>query len=161
MTYTQDSLAFGEHIVLRTSPHWIAFLPAGSILLLAFFMAGWGAPFLIFEPFIEHGFLVHHLLAYLAGLIGLAQLVRAFIFYTTTEYAITNKRIIMKRGFIRRFTIEIFLSRIEGINIHQTIPGRILGYGTVVLVGTGGTNDFCMNLPDPVGFRRLVQQQLV
>ena len=54
----------------------------------------------------------------------------------TSEYAITNKRVIIKVGLIRRRTVEMSISKIESINIDQSVLGRILGYGDISIVGT-------------------------
>ncbi len=66
----------------------------------------------------------------------------------------------MKQGFIQRYSTEIFLNRIEGINIAQSVTGRILGYGSLIIIGTGGTTDYYNSVPNPVHFRKLVQQRL-
>jgi len=57
---------------------------------------------------------------------------------STSEFVITNKRIIIKTGFISRKTLEMNLSKIESVNVEQGILGRILGYGTITIIGTAG-----------------------
>ena len=59
----------------------------------------------------------------------------------TSEYAITNKRVIIKIGLISRKTLEMNLSKIESVNVDQSIFGRLLGYGAITIIGTGGTRD--------------------
>ena len=74
------------------------------------------------------------------------------------EFAITNKRVIIKKGLIRRDTFEMNISKIESVNVDQSILGRILGYGTVRIVGTGGSlSSFC-KIRHPLEFRKKFQE---
>ena len=75
----------------------------------------------------------------------------------TTELVLTNKRVVAKSGLIRRKTMELNLVKVESVQIQQSILGRILGYGTVVLIGTGGTRETINNIGQPLAFRRTFQ----
>jgi len=77
----------------------------------------------------------------------------------TSEFAITNKRVIMKVGLIRRKALEMNLSKVESVNVDQTIMGRILGYGTITIIGTGGTRESFRSISKPMEFRRVFQEQ--
>ena len=77
----------------------------------------------------------------------------------TSEFAITNKRVIMKVGLIRRKALEMNLSKIESVNVEQTIMGRILGYGTITIIGTGGTRESFARISKPMEFRRVFQEK--
>ena len=87
--------------------------------------------------------------------IGLAVLKR-----NATEMAVTNRRILIKSGVISRRTIELLLSRVESIVITEPIFGRMLGYGTVIVRGTGGTPEPFGLIAHPMEFRRCVQEQI-
>ena len=76
----------------------------------------------------------------------------------SSEFAITNKRIIIKIGLISRKTLEMNLGKVESINVDQSILGRILGYGSINIIGTGGTKEPFANIKDPLEFRRQYQQ---
>jgi len=76
----------------------------------------------------------------------------------TSEYAITNKRVIIKVGLIRRRTVEMNISKIESINVDQSILGRILGYGDIAIVGTGGTKEVFDTVSSPIQFRKKFQE---
>jgi uncharacterized membrane protein YdbT with pleckstrin-like domain len=76
----------------------------------------------------------------------------------TSEYAITNKRVIIKIGLISRKTLEMNLSKIESVNVDQSIFGRILGYGAITIIGTGGTRETFSALANPIQFRRVFQE---
>jgi len=76
----------------------------------------------------------------------------------TSEFAITNKRIIIKVGLISRHTLEMNLSKIESVNVNQSILGRIFGFGTIIVVGTGGTKEPFARISNPMEFRRKFQE---
>ena len=76
----------------------------------------------------------------------------------TDEFAITNKRIIFKTGLISRKTFEMNLSKIESVNVDQSILGRILGYGTIKIVGSGGTQEILSKIRKPLEFRKKFQE---
>lgn len=76
------------------------------------------------------------------------------VVYQATELAVTNKRIIVKLGVIRRATTELYLTRIEGVEVEQSILGRILGYGTVYVRGIGTEIAPVANISNPLGFRK-------
>ncbi len=76
----------------------------------------------------------------------------------TDEFAITNKRVIIKTGLISRKTFEMNHSKIESVNVDQSIIGRILGYGTIRIVGSGGTKEVFPNIRKPLQFRKKFQE---
>lgn len=78
--------------------------------------------------------------------------------FSTSEFAITNKRVIIKVGLISRRTLEMNLSKIESVNVNQGILGRMLGYGTIVVIGTGGTKEPFATINDPLTFRKKFQE---
>ncbi len=78
----------------------------------------------------------------------------------TNEYVITNKRIFIRVGFISRRTLEMNLGKIESINVRQSILGRILGYGDVRVIGTGGTNEAFYDISKPLEFKKKCQELL-
>lgn len=74
--------------------------------------------------------------------------------YLTSEFAITNKRVIIKLGLISIHTLEMNLSKVESITVDQNPLARILGYGSITVIGTGGTRELFHNIADPMEFRR-------
>lgn len=76
----------------------------------------------------------------------------------TDEFAITNKRVVIKTGLISRKTIELNLSKIESVNVDQTIMGRIFGFGTISIIGIGGTRETFVNIRKPLEFRKKFQE---
>jgi len=75
-----------------------------------------------------------------------------------SEYVITNRRIIIKTGFIARNTFEMNLSKIESVNVDQSVMGRILNYGSMTIIGTGGTQEIFHNIARPLEFRKAFQE---
>jgi len=83
--------------------------------------------------------------------------ISAFIERTTSEFAVTSKRVLIKVGFIRRHSLELLLHKVEGIGVDQGIVGRLLGYGMITVSGTGGTVEPFQTIENPLEFRRQVQ----
>jgi membrane protein YdbS with pleckstrin-like domain len=86
--------------------------------------------------------------------IGFLFLLIAFLKWWSTEIAITNRKIVAKYGFISRNTVEILLTKIESIQVHQGIFGRIFNYGTLVVSGSGLPQAPIKGISDPMIFRR-------
>ena len=76
----------------------------------------------------------------------------------SSEFAVTNKRVIWKEGIIRRTTGEMNLGKIENVQVDQSIAGRIFNYGIVALVGTGGTRESFNLISAPLRFRQAILQ---
>lgn len=83
-----------------------------------------------------------------------------FLARYSDEFAITNKRIIMKTGLIAKKTLELNLSKVESVMVNQTIFGRILGFGDVVIIGTGGTRETFIDIRNPSEFRKKFQESI-
>jgi len=86
--------------------------------------------------------------------VGLFVLIAAWIRYHTTEFAVTDRRIIAKTGLVSRRTVEMFLDKVESLNVEQSVPGRIFGYGTVTIRGTGATSETFGNISAPLDLRK-------
>lgn len=98
-------------------------------------------------------FIIGLLLLPLYGL-GLLFWIAAFLRYISTELAITDKKIIAKFGFIKRDTIELLLPKIESIQVNQSLFGRMLNYGSIVVSGAGNPQAPVPGISDPIQFRR-------
>lgn len=161
MGYIEKSLVPGETVLYRARLHWIVFLwpvlAASCIGIIGIgLLVGAVVPFL--RP---HGFSgamgITGLLLFLAALAltGLAVARR-----NATEIAVTSRRVLIKTGMANRRTLELLLVRIESIGVNETPLGRVLGFGTVILRGTGGTPEQFDRIAKPLEFRRHVQSQL-
>jgi uncharacterized membrane protein YdbT with pleckstrin-like domain len=160
MSYIESNLIPGETILYRTRLHWIAlFWP---MLFAVFFgLAALGTVIaVIAAPSTSNGKgmgigMLAFYLAAAAVLAGAGILRRG-----STEMAVTNKRVLIKTGLISRKTVEMLLSKIESVGVTEPILGRLLGYGAVVVRGTGGTPEPFSRIAHPLEFRRQVQQQI-
>ena len=91
-------------------------------------------------------------------IVGLFILIAAWIKYKTTEFAVTDRRVIAKTGLISRRTVEMFLDKVESLNVDQTIPGRMFDYGTVTIRGTGATSEPFGSISAPMELRKHFMQ---
>jgi uncharacterized membrane protein YdbT with pleckstrin-like domain len=146
MGYIDKNLMSGERIVYRTKLHWIVFLWPIIFLILAVVFLASGKEIAI--------------LGALFILIALLSALSAFISFKTSEFGITNKRVLIKVGFIRRNSLETLLQKVEGIQVNQGILGRIFNYGTILIKGTGGTSNPFHKIEAPMEFRKKVQEQI-
>jgi uncharacterized membrane protein YdbT with pleckstrin-like domain len=95
-------------------------------------------------------------LGVLVVLVGILSAVAHVITYKTSEFAVTNRRVIMKQGFIRRKTMELMLGKVDSLAVDQGILGRLLGFGTVRVTVATEKQNFSF-LANPLEFRRQVQ----
>lgn len=145
MKYIDRVLGKNEEIVHETGLHWIVLLTPIACLTIAVVAlnlneVGKTAP----AAFV----------AIIFGLMGLYGLIKGLIDWLTTEIAVTTHRVVYKRGLIARDTIEINFNRIEGLDIKQSILGRILNFGTVVIRGTGVGVQPMRNVAGPINLRK-------
>jgi len=145
-SYLEKTLQPDESIVYRARIHWVIYLR--GLLLVALGVALVAT--LGLATWVE-------IASAAVALIGLVMLINAFILRHTTELAVTNRRVVAKVGFIRRRTWEINSASVEGVEVQQSVPGRLLGYGTIAVKGTGGGLAPIPNVDDPIGFRNHVR----
>jgi len=150
MSYVEKNLVSGENLVYETGVHWsVLFWPIVIALLLA---AGAVVCLMQKDPNFAYG--------------GAALLVAAIVILVVaivrrgaTEIAVTNRRVMIKTGLASRRSLEIMLPKLESIGITEPFMGRMLGYGTVVIHGTGGTPEPFDKIAHPNEFRKNVQEQ--
>ena len=147
MSYSESHLLPGETIKYRGRLHWLPFLPA--YLLGALFTAI-GVAGLVMQTW---------WLAIAGFAVAIPAFVWIYIAKVTSEFCVTDQRVIIKVGFIRRRTVETMLGKVETIGVEQSLIGRVFDFGTMLVVGTGGTQDKFHNIADPLEFRRQVQAE--
>jgi len=86
--------------------------------------------------------------------VGLIAWAYAYVQYKTTELAVTNKRVIVKQGFISRQTIEINIQKVESIQVDQSVMGRLLDFGSLLISGAGSPQAPLRGISQPLAFRR-------
>lgn len=141
MSYVDNSLIPGEEVVFRTRLHLVIFFVPIVLLAISVCLFVYTVP------------LAAETVLAVAILWGLVK----YIDYASSEFAVTNKRVIIKVGVLRRRTVEMLNTKVEAVAVNQGILGRILGYGNIVVTGTGGTNEPFNGISSPLEFRRAVQ----
>ncbi len=143
MGYSEKNLVAGENLLYVARLHWIIFITPVLVLLIG---AAMGRTI--------QGYVVD----------GAGLLIAFFMFseYIGSEFGVTNKRIIVKTGLIATQAREIFINRIESIQLQQSIAGRLFGYGSVIPAGTGGDKAGLHSYIDnPVGLKKVIDEQIM
>ncbi len=145
MSYVERNLLPNEEITYRARLHRIVYFLPDCVFLVAVLVGlaggGWIA-------------------AAVVAAIGVVLFIPPWIRSASSEFAITNKRVLVKVGLVRRHSLELLLQKVEGIGVDQSVLGRVLGYGTITVSGVGGTKESFRMISDPLEFRRQVQASL-
>lgn len=157
MGYVDQNLITGEVVTYRARLHWTAFLlgfVGGGALVIV------GVLFMVWS-FGEHQDSIPRfaigVILFVAGTVAETVVT---IRKASIELAVTNKRVIYKTGLIQRKTTELFLNKIESVEVDQGVLARVLNYGTVTLQGTGGSSEPIPLIAAPLEFRRQVHEQI-
>jgi uncharacterized membrane protein YdbT with pleckstrin-like domain len=149
MHYVNKILQPNETVIATAAMHWIIYLPGALLLVLAILVAVLGPALLNLTPiFLGLGGLL--------ALFGLILLLRAWFEQWTTEIAVTSKRVIYKTGFISRSTTEMNMEKVESVAVDQNLWGRIFGYGTIGVRGTGVGMEELRRIADPLKLRNAI-----
>jgi Bacterial PH domain len=168
MTYVDKNLVPGETLLYETRHHWIVLLVPvlvglllgvpGLYLLMRAFMLRNGAGVALGSSTISpQGMAIVGAILLLAGIVIFAY---GIVRRNATEMAVTNRRVLIKTGLASRRTLDLMLGRVESIGVEETVFGRMVGYGTVIVRGTGGTPETFEKIAHPQDFRRNVQEQI-
>jgi len=157
MSYVEKHLIEGETIVYETRLHWVV-LVAPILLGILFGLTGLGM-FILSAQATGNKSAAHQPMMILGAAffaIALLFIVRGVLMRNATEMTVTNKRVFVKVGLAARRTIELLLSRVESIGVQESVMGRMLGYGTVIVHGTGGTPEIFNMVAHPLEFRTML-----
>ena len=127
MSYVDSVLQPGERIIMRGHLHWIVYWHAILFFVLMVLSAAWG----VIGMMAAAGF----------GVLFVLSFAHAWFIRWITEIAVTDRRIVYKRGFITRHTEEMNMDKVASVDVDQSILGRILNYGTLHVIGTGGAQN--------------------
>lgn len=176
MDYIRQSLADDEELVYVAHFHWIytmiaVFNIVFGLLFATFIIAG----SIVVQPYLPH-FLKFSIppdaswlemirgvnpgikiIAFLVLVLGLFRYAHMMIIRATTEIAITNRRLVYKRGLVARYVGEMNIDRIEGVNVLQGVWGRIFNYGRVMVRGMGVGEVVLPSIEDPIKFRKAIE----
>lgn len=148
MGYVESHLQPGEKLIHSATVHWIVYLPA--ILLAVLALAAWLA-IPAYAP--QSVSLAGPILGALFGALALLFWLRGFFKRLSTELAVTDRRVIYKCGIVSRRTMEMNRSKVESVTVDQSIWGRLFDYGTVIVKGTGGGLEPLAGIDRPLAFR--------
>jgi uncharacterized membrane protein YdbT with pleckstrin-like domain len=146
MRYVDSVLQPGETIRHVATIHWILYLPGMALLVAALIV-------FVLAPATGALHVVGLGLASALLAVSLFLLARAFLRRWTTEFAITDRRVIYKRGLIWRHTIEMHMDKVESVDVEQSVLGRIFDYGSVIVHGTGSGWEPVSEIGAPLEFR--------
>ena len=148
MSYIRKVLQPNETLIYQTKLHWLIYARAVFFLVIAAACAIAG-DYAGSPDFLNAGLAA----AALFVVFGAISAIHAAIKRATTELAVTDHRVIFKRGIVSRYTIEMARSKIESIDVHQSFWGRIFNYGTILVRGTGGSLEPFRNIEHPIQLR--------
>ena len=152
MSKTRDTLSSKEKIVYETHLHWVLFLEALSYILI-----GLGVSVIAYE----YGGIYQKFVHYCSlpfWLYGAIKFLMEWVQHRSSDFIITNNRVIIKVGVINRSSVSMPLSKIESIEIDQTLAGQLFGYGSIHITGTGTATSKFNFLANPGKFRQKIQQ---
>jgi uncharacterized membrane protein YdbT with pleckstrin-like domain len=151
MSYIQKVLQPGETLIYRTRLHWLIYVRAAIFLAIAiaFAAAGYDAGG---QDFLNAGLAAGALFLFFA----LVSAIHAAIKRASTELAVTDHRVIFKRGIVSRYTIEMARSKVESVDVIQSVTGRVFNYGTIMVRGTGGSLEPFRNIENPLRLRSAI-----
>lgn len=158
MGYVEQNLMQGEKLYAKARLHWTVFVKAIVFTAIALSLMVYS-----YRATLEGNQELSSASWYTGVVILVAGLWftgEAFVKRQSTELAVTSKRVIAKFGFIRRSTIELNHSKVESFQVEQGILGRMLGYGTLSINGTGGGITPIPGIGDPLGFRRKAMEAI-
>jgi uncharacterized membrane protein YdbT with pleckstrin-like domain len=146
--YIDDILQPGEKVLYSTNAHWIFFLPAIAVWIVALVL-------LVLSRMTTVDSLILACLAasVVVAIVALVLTAKAWFHRWTTETDVTNLRVVHKTGFIKRRTFEMSLDKVESVDVNQSILGRILNYGSVTVRGVGEGAETIDTIASPLDFR--------
>jgi uncharacterized membrane protein YdbT with pleckstrin-like domain len=156
--YLEQNLIPGEEVTFRGRVHWIV-LAGPAVMALLLGVAGLVMIYYgLSSKETNMGWLAVAGVAFL--LLGAVIVLRAVLIRNAILFAVTNKRIILKVGLVKRRTQEILLQKVESVAVDQGFLGQMLHYGTVTVRGTGGTFEPFSHVAHALELRRQVQEQI-
>jgi uncharacterized membrane protein YdbT with pleckstrin-like domain len=148
--YVERHLLPNEHVVYKTRLHWVLYVKPALVIAVGAALA------VLLRKVQDPPWL--WMIGAAVVVVGLVWGLVHYVELMTSEFAVTNTRLILKIGLISRYTTELLLSKVETIGVQQGLMARLLGYGDLIVTGTGGAREVFRRVRDPIEFRNHVQQ---
>jgi hypothetical protein len=148
-------------VVYTTRLHWIVMLGLMFGAVVLWLIGGYLLYYAYTNPKMEAT--SRHVAGYGGAALlvcGLIVILAGSIRRNATEMAVTTRRVVVKSGLASRRTIEMLLNKVETIEVSEPGMGRVLGYVSITMIGTGGTSEGFHKIAHPLEFRNEVQQQI-
>ncbi len=139
--YVNQNLGNGEYVLFETHLNYVTLWITLLLLLpLGYFLSSY----------------------FFYAFIGIFPILLLYYYLTvkTSEFVVTNRKVFIKYGIIATTSLEINLNKIESIGVNQDVLGRVCGYGTIIVSGTGGTQQVFNYIDNPIEFRQNVSQAI-
>jgi uncharacterized membrane protein YdbT with pleckstrin-like domain len=149
MSYIGSNLMPGEQVIYRTRRHFM--LTLGAPLTIAAGCAV-AAAVLFYDAWTRAGWVFVCL--------GLLEVLYGTIVYRSSEFSVTNRRVMIKTGLLSTKSWELLLPKIEGIQVQQSLAGRLNDFGSIIVTGTGGSRDVFEGIAHPFEFRQAIDEQI-
>jgi uncharacterized membrane protein YdbT with pleckstrin-like domain len=156
MKYIDRVLAQNEDVLHRGKIHWIVYARPVVIVCIGLFFVAMATDPQSLDT--DNTKAVWGLMALVFFFIALCAWLAAWVERLTTEIAVTNRRVILKRGLVWRSTMELNAGKIESVQVDQSIIGRILDFGTVSARGTGAGLEPIRRVDAPLSLRAAIGQ---
>jgi len=132
-----------ERIIFRTQLNWSLYIKGVLFIIAGMAVSG-------YNKYIALGLVA----------LGLIMALWTYLIISSSEFVITDRRVLIKTGIININTLETMLNKIEAIHVKQGLIDRMLNSGTITVIGTGGTGSLFNNIDKPFGFRNAVTEQI-
>lgn len=146
MGYIENNLSAGETVVYKAKLHFFMFVRPVILLLFGYW-------------FYSSVNSIAHYIGLALLILGVISLIQRILLFVGAEYAVTNKRVVLKTGIIGRSAVDLVLAKCEGLQINQGIWGRIFGFGTIS-VTTGGAISSYPYIANPLNFKKEINNQI-
>jgi uncharacterized membrane protein YdbT with pleckstrin-like domain len=148
MSYVKRVLQPGEQVRHISSIHWIVYWP-GVVVAIAAVAAFWFGEARLLPKVWQYS-------AYALALVAAFLLIRELYQWMITEIAVTNRRVIYKKGLVRLHTNEMNMDKVESVQVNQSVLGRMLDFGTVRILGTGEGLEALQTVAGPIALRNSI-----
>lgn len=162
-SYVKRAMQPNEKVVFAAQLHWIIYKTGIFLTILGGVLGHFAVPVASFFVGDKWGALIDTPAKWVSVAmiaLGTLHLLISFIRQMTTELVITDQRVIAKHGWIATTSYELMMTKVEGATIDQSVMGRMLGYGTLMVKGTGGGISPIDHVADPYKFHSYLMSSL-